>query len=557
MRRPSKHNTTNLDLDRMTLMLDLLGQPQQSFRVIHVTGTNGKGSISRMAESLCRASGMRTGLFTSPHLERITERIIIDGEPVSDEHFVEIYDQVIDYVNLVDQQMDQRGRARMSFFEVLTTMAIAAFADAPVDIAIVEVGMGGSWDATNVLDGDVAILGPIDMDHMQWLGNTVEQIAQEKVGIIKPHSTVIVQRQPHADAVLPIIEQTARANQATLYYEGEDIDVESRLVAVGGQMVSLRTPQGLYEEVPISKFGKHQASNALVALSAAEVILPISTTISSEVITEAFTSLNIPGRIEMVRTSPCILIDGAHNLNAAHALRETLEETFEFKQLVAVVAMMADKQIESFLGELEPIVDHMVITENSWRERVMPADELAKIAIEIFGEDRVSVEPALPDAIQRAVDLVDSQDEQGIGYGHGIIICGSFVTAGDARGMLVSHRFHDVAGNAVKAALDGHQVLPSHNDASHAADAASVDGVTGSDYSSTLYQTQDADDIADDAGVEMITDADEDFETDANIDFDENDFGDFDISGKQLMQRIEQLRNEQHLQDDDDASMMQ
>ena len=220
MRRPPEHNTTNMDLDRMTLILDLFGHPEESFRVIHITGTNGKGSTARMAEAICRAYGMRTGLYTSPHLERINERIAIDGQELSDDDFVDSWDQIKDIVDLVDARMEEQGKPRMSFFEVLTAMAIWKFADAPVDVAIVEVGMGGLQDATNVLNADAAVIGPIDMDHMQWLGDTVQKIAEQKVGIIKPGCTAVIGRQPHEEEVMPIIEEAARRNGATLVRDG-------------------------------------------------------------------------------------------------------------------------------------------------------------------------------------------------------------------------------------------------------------------------------------------------------------------------------------------------
>ena len=220
MSRPPEHNTTNLDLDRMNLMLDILGHPEQSFRVIHITGTNGKGSTARMAEAICRAYGMRTGLYTSPHLEKINERIAIDGQQLSDDDFIDIWDQTKDLVALVDAKMEEQGKPKMSFFEVLTAMAIWKFADTPVDVAIVEVGMGGLWDATNVLNADAAIIGPVDMDHMQWLGDTVEQIATEKAGIIKPNCTAIIGPQPHEEAVMPILTEAAERNHATLVRDG-------------------------------------------------------------------------------------------------------------------------------------------------------------------------------------------------------------------------------------------------------------------------------------------------------------------------------------------------
>lgn len=436
MSRPSERNTTNLDLKRMKLILDLLGNPQDSFRIIHITGTNGKGSTARMAEAICRAYGMRTGLYTSPHLEHVSERIAIDGQRLSDDDFVELWNQVKDFVALVDKKMDEEGAPRMSFFEVLTAMAIWKFADAPVDVAIVEVGMGGRWDATNVLDADAAVIGPIDMDHMAWLGDTVEQIAQEKVGIIKPDCTAIIGAQPHESAVMPIIEEAAKENHAQLIRDGYEAEVVSRVPAVGGQMATLRTPNGTYADVPIDKFGEHQAHNALAALCAAEVVIPVNGALDGDLVGEALSSVKIPGRIEQVRTSPTIIIDGGHNVNAAESLRAAIEENYDFTQLVAVVAMMEDKQVEEYLGVLEPIVSELIVTENFWKDRVMPADELKKIADGVFGPERVTAIPSLPDAIQEAVNRVDADDELGVGYGHGVLICGSFVTAGDARMLL-------------------------------------------------------------------------------------------------------------------------
>ncbi|KAB8289114.1 dihydrofolate synthase [Bifidobacterium ramosum] len=502
MRRPPEHNTTNMDLDRMNLILDLFGHPEQSFRVIHVTGTNGKGSTARMAEAICRAYGMRTGLYTSPHLERINERIAIDGQELSDDDFIDIWDQVKDLIDLVDAKMTEQGKPRMSFFEVLTAMAIWKFADAPVDVAIVEVGMGGLQDATNVLDADAAIIGPVDMDHMMWLGDTVEKIAEQKAGIIKPGCTAIIGRQPHEDEVMPILEEAARRNDAKLERDGYEMEVVSRTPAVGGQMATLRTPLGTYADVPISKFGEHQAHNALAALAAAEVVIPVSGALDGDLVGEALSGVKVPGRIEQVRTSPTIIIDGGHNVNAAQALRDAIEESYDFQQLVGVVAMMADKQVEEYLGVLEPILNKIVVTENSWRDRVMPAEELEKIAVRVFGRDRVIREDALPDAIQTAVNMVDVEDEIGVGYGHGVLICGSFVTAGDARVLLKERMNPDLA-------------KPKHErvepNLGTVADGA-ADGASGA-----------ADATDDDA-------ADRDFATDANPDFDNDDFGDFGLS---------------------------
>lgn len=510
MRRPPEHNTTNLDLDRMNLMLDVLGHPEESFRVIHVTGTNGKGSTARMAEAICRAYGMRTGLYTSPHLERINERIAIDGQSLSDDDFVDTWDQVKDLVDLVDMKMEQAGKPRMSFFEVLTAMAIWKFADAPVDVAVVEVGMGGAWDATNVLNADAAVIGPVDMDHMQWLGDTVEQIAAEKAGIIKPGCTAVVGPQPHEQAVMPILEEAAERNHARMLRDGYEMEVVSRAPAVGGQLVTLRTPLGEYAEIPVAKFGEHQAHNALAALAAAEAVIPVSGQLNADIVSEALGGVKVPGRIEQVRTSPTIIIDGGHNVNAAEALRAAIEENYDFTQLVGVIAMMGDKQVEEYLGVLEPLLSHVVVTENSWRERVMSAKDLEQVAVRVFGRDRVTCEPDLPDAIQTAVNMVDAEDELGVGYGHGVLICGSFVTAGDARTMLKEHALGDLVKPKAER-VNPADLTPE--------DAAAADfGGDGDDGDGTAGPTLDAD---------------EDFATDANPDFADSDFGIFDVAKAQ------------------------
>ncbi|MBM6692832.1 bifunctional folylpolyglutamate synthase/dihydrofolate synthase [Bifidobacterium pullorum subsp. saeculare] len=510
MRRPPEHNTTNLDLDRMNLMLDVLGHPEESFRVIHVTGTNGKGSTARMAEAICRAYGMRTGLYTSPHLERINERIAIDGQSLSDDDFVDTWDQVKDLVDLVDMKMEQAGKPRMSFFEVLTAMAIWKFADAPVDVAVVEVGMGGAWDATNVLNADAAVIGPVDMDHMQWLGDTVEQIAAEKAGIIKPGCTAVIGPQPHEQAVMPILEEAAERNHARMLRDGYEMEVVSRAPAVGGQLVTLRTPLGEYAEIPVAKFGEHQAHNALAALAAAEAVIPVSGQLNADIVSEALGGVKVPGRIEQVRTSPTIIIDGGHNVNAAEALRAAIEENYDFTQLVGVIAMMGDKQVEEYLGVLEPLLSHVVVTENSWRERVMSAKDLEQVAVRVFGRDRVTCEPDLPDAIQTAVNMVDAEDELGVGYGHGVLICGSFVTAGDARTMLKEHALGDLVKPKAER-VNPADLTPE--------DAAAADfGGDGDDGDGTAGPTLDAD---------------EDFATDANPDFADSDFGIFDVAKAQ------------------------
>ena len=263
------------------------------------------------------------------------------------------------------------------------------------------------------------------------------------------------------------IAEAAERNHAMLVRDGYEMTASDRMAAVGGQVATLTTPNGTYEGVPIAKFGEHQAHNALAALAASEVVIPVNGPLDGDLVAEALSSVKIPGRIEQIRTSPTIILDGGHNVNAAEALRKAIEESYDFKQLVGVVAMMRDKQVEEYLGVLEPILSSVVVTENSWRERVMPADELEKIAVDVFGRDRVIKEANLPDAIQTAVNMVDAEDELGVGYGHGVLICGSFVTAGDARLMLEEH-----ASPTMRQAMAVHQPAVDPDDSDQPADKA-------------------------------------------------------------------------------------
>lgn len=417
-------------LDRMRDVLDLMGHPEQFFRVIHITGTNGKTSTARMCESLVRSMGLRTGRFTSPHLTDVRERIVIDGELISEEAFVSAWADIEPFIEMADARSLERGGPRMSFFEVFTVMAIAAFANAPVHVAIVEVGMGGTWDATNVLDSDVSVVLPIALDHERWLGSSLEDIATEKAGIIKPESTVVTALQD--EEVAFIISQAAADAGAEIRAEARDFDVAHREVAVGGQMLTLRTPAATYEGIAVPLFGEHQAQNAAVALTAVEEFFATGA-LPADVVEEAFLEVRSPGRLEVVRTSPTVLVDAAHNPHGAAALRSAVEESFEFEHLVGVFAAMADKNVEGVLVELEPLLDDIVIT-SMRSSRAMDPVDLADLARDVFGEDRVVVELALPDAIDRAATLAE---QSGSPAGTAaVLVTGSVVLAGAAREML-------------------------------------------------------------------------------------------------------------------------
>ncbi|WP_299924863.1 folylpolyglutamate synthase/dihydrofolate synthase family protein [uncultured Nocardioides sp.] len=420
-------------LDRIEAFTELLGEPQRSFRSIHLTGTNGKTSTSRMIETLLRALDLRTGRFTSPHLERMSERISVDGEPLDDEAFVRAFNDVAPYTHLVDAEQDHP----LSFFETIVAMAYAAFADAPVDVAVVEVGMGGSWDATNVIDADVAVVLPVAVDHAKYLGEDAVTIAAEKAGIIKPGSVAVLAEQtPEVAAVL--LERAAEAG-ATIVREGMEFGVVARTPAVGGQVISLQGLRGHYDDVFLPLYGAHQAQNAAVALAAVEAFAG-SEALDDEVVRAAFAEVTSPGRLEIIRRSPTILLDAAHNPHGAEAVGAALEDSFSFSPLVGVLGVMEDKDHDGLLAAFEPHLAHVVCTQNS-TPRSLSAAALGRAAAEIFGEDRVSVVPDLADAIERAATLAEAQETIDVSIGAGaVLVTGSVVTVGEARSLLKGRR---------------------------------------------------------------------------------------------------------------------
>ncbi|WP_420114280.1 bifunctional folylpolyglutamate synthase/dihydrofolate synthase [Pseudactinotalea sp.] len=417
---------------RVASLLELLGDPQRSFRAIHLTGTNGKTSTARMIERLLRETGLRTGRFTSPHLHTVRERIAIDGEPISAEQFVATWRDIEPYVAMVDADLEATGQARLNFFEVLTALGFAAFADAPVEVAVVEVGMGGEWDSTNTLDAEVAVFTPISRDHERWLGHSISEIATVKSGIIKatdPAQVVVTAAQPEEAAT--VIAGAAHERGARVVAEGFEIEVANRAVAVGGQLIDQRGTGGLYTEIFLPLHGAHQAHNALLALVAVEQFFG-GGALDGSVVEAAFADATSPGRLELVRRSPTVLVDAAHNPGGAEALVEALDEAFAFSRLVGVIGVMGDKDAESILAVLEPALPEIVVTQANL-DRAMPADDLAEIAREVFGEDRVHVHASLPEAIALAADLAEQGDDDRIGSGTGVIVAGSVILAAEAR----------------------------------------------------------------------------------------------------------------------------
>ena len=416
-------------LDRISHLMTLLGDPQFAYPVIHVTGTNGKTSTARMIESLLQAMGLRTGLVTSPHLHQVTERIRLNGAPISPATFVETYDELEPYLAIVDSESLANGGPAMSYFEVLTGMAFAAFADAPVDVAVVEVGMGGAWDATNVVSPLVSVVTPIGMDHADYLGDTVELIATEKSGIIKAGSIAVLAYQDPIPA--EVLLQRAALVDAMVARQGVEFSVRDRALAIGGQVLSLDGLNGTYDEILLPLFGAHQAANASVALAAVEAFFGGTLTLDIDAIREGFGAATSPGRLEVVRRSPTVIVDAAHNPHGAVVLAVALEESFTFEQVIGVVSVMADKDVLGVLQALEPVMTDVVVTWNG-AARAMPANELAEIANQVFGEDRVQVAPNLTSAIDRAIEMADAAGMNGVG----IVVTGSVVTSAAGRAIM-------------------------------------------------------------------------------------------------------------------------
>jgi dihydrofolate synthase/folylpolyglutamate synthase len=416
-------------LDRIAAVMDLLGDPQHAFPVIHITGTNGKTSTARMIERMLREMGLSTGRFISPHLHNIRERIALNGNPIDAEKFIASYDDVIPFIEMVDARSAADGGPRMTYFEVLVAVAYAAFADAPVDVAVVEVGMGGSWDATNVVDAQVAVVTPIAIDHERFLGPSVEGIATEKSGIIKAGSVLVSGLQE--PEVAQILVSRAQDVGATPAFEGNEFGILRREVAVGGQQLAIRGLGGDYDDLFLPLHGPHQGHNAAVALAAVEAFVGGGEhRLDIDVIRAGIAGATSPGRLEIVRRSPTVLVDAAHNPAGALALRAALEDTFNFAKIVGVIAILQDKDATSMLEILEPVLDEIVVSRTTSPRAINP-ERLGRLAAEIYGEGRVTVVDNLPDALDRAAEMAD----QG-GVGGGVLATGSITTVAEVRMLL-------------------------------------------------------------------------------------------------------------------------
>ena len=395
-------------LDRIAAVMDLLGDPQHAFPVIHITGTNGKTSTTRMVERMLREMGLSTGRFTSPHLHNIRERIALNGNAIDAEKFIASYEDVLPFIDMVDARSAAAGDPQMTYFEVLVAVAYAAFADAPVDVAVVT---------------------PIAVDHERFLGSSVEGIATEKSGIIKAGSVVISGLQE--PEVASILIDRAQEVGATPAFEGNEFGILRREVAIGGQQLAIRGLGGDYDDLFLPLHGPHQGQNAAVALAAVEAFVGGGEhRLDIDVIRAGLAGVTSPGRLEIVRRSPTVLVDAAHNPAGAQALTAALEDSFNFAKVVGVIAILEDKDARTILEILEPALNEIVVSRTT-SPRAMSPDRLGRIATEIFGEDRVTVVENLPDALDRAAALADEG-----GVGGAVLATGSITTAAEVRMLL-------------------------------------------------------------------------------------------------------------------------
>lgn len=402
-------------LEATRRVLELLGDPHLMSGVIHIAGTNGKTSTARIIESILRAHGLRTGLMTSPHLHRVNERIVIDGHPISDRSLADNWADVEPFIAMVDAEMVANQQPPLSYFEALTVLGFACFADAPVDVAVVETGMGGEWDSTNVVNADVAVLTPIALDHMEHLGNTVTEIARTKAGIIKPASRVVSALQ--SDNAWTEIVSACEKNEAPLFVMARDFFVSSAVPALGGQLISVSGLAGEYRELFLPLLGDFQSHNTALAIAAVESFLGGGERpLSAEVVEEGVNIASSPGRLQVIGSHPTVIVDAAHNPHGAEALSGALMTSFAFDRLICVVGVLAEKDVTGIIEALDPVVDHFVVTQ-SQSDRALSVADLADVIEAIAGPDRVDARPDSAQAMARALDLA--------GVDGGVIVTGS------------------------------------------------------------------------------------------------------------------------------------
>jgi dihydrofolate synthase/folylpolyglutamate synthase len=431
--------------------LELMGDPHRSYPIVHITGTNGKTSTSRLIESILRAHGLRTGLFTSPDLGYLGQRIVVDGEPIEEDALVAAWAETKPFLELADAELEAAGEPSLTFFEALTVLAYAVFADAPIDVGVIEVGMGGEWDSTNVADGQVAVFTPIDLDHTERLGRTVAEIARTKSGIIKPgRSVVSAAQQPEALAEL---ERAAELSEADVSLEGREFSVLSRTPAVGGQVVDVQGRAGRYDGLFVPLLGAHQAQNTAIAVAAVETFLGDgSQPLTGDVLAEGLAGATSPGRLQVLGNGPLLVVDAAHNPHGVTAMAAALAESFRLSHVVAVLAVLTEKDAEGMIRAAAGLVDEFVVT-TAPSDRTIDPDDLAATVVGVVGAERVVVEPDLARALETARELAeehaaDADARSGAGEGSepagvapqpGVVVFGSITLVAKAIELVREH----------------------------------------------------------------------------------------------------------------------
>jgi dihydrofolate synthase / folylpolyglutamate synthase len=403
-------------LDRIRAIAELLDEPQLTFPTIHVTGTNGKTTAARVAASVACAHGLTTGLFTSPHLLSVTERLSVCGQDITQTEFAEEWEHLEPFLRVVDEQ----GPVAVTYFEAVTALAYLWFADKPVGLGVFEVGMGGSWDATNLVDGQVAVITPIGMDHVAELGPTLADIAGEKAGILKDGGTAILREQDPVAA--DVLARRAAAVGSTPRWEGKDWEVEERLLAVGGQSFMLRGLFETYEDLYLPLFGAYAVHNAAAGVVAVEALT--GQALDPDALREGLAAVRSPGRLEVVGREPLVVLDGAHNPEGAQALAEAMRESFRWERLHLVVAMSANKDLAGIAGALAPLADDVVVTRN---DSVRSADA-SDVAAAFGGE------------VERASSVADAIEivRRAAGPDDVVLVTGSLYTVADAERALAA-----------------------------------------------------------------------------------------------------------------------
>ena len=412
-------NKINPSLDRILMAMDLMGQPQNNFKTIHIAGTNGKTSTSRMIERLLRSLDLKTGLFISPHLIHPRERIEINGQIISEIRFQEIFDEVNPYIEIIDQKFQD---SPMTFFEVLTAMGFLAFSDEPIDVLSLEVGMGGRWDSTNVVTPEVSVITSIGLDHQEFLGSSIKEIANEKAGIIKENIPVVISTQVK-DANQVLNEVSANKNSPILR-ESIEFDVLERTVGIGGQQLNIATPLGTYQDLFLPLYGKFQASNAACALTAVETFL--GKKLESELVQEAFAEFKSPARLQIVKRNPTVLIDAAHNISGVQNTLEAILETFKFENKILIIGFMKDKDIDEMLNLLKGFAQDVVVTEANTVRAISSKDLLNKVnSIANFSKE-IFEQKNSKNALDLAVEIAKRKSGSS-----GVIVLGSIALAGE------------------------------------------------------------------------------------------------------------------------------